>query len=182
MVYPWAPWRHAAAYALFGVAVSVVTPPLVSLLLAAPRGRLGHPDPVAWEIFAAVYPVVLVASSLRYARRRPPLLRLTPAGVELAESGRDAVLVPWWAVSSLRVRGFWPFTTVRVCVAVAHAAAVTRVFRGGSPARQRRRNGAICLTVPLFGLAAGRAEIRAAIRRVRPSVPGDPGPTSPTAR
>jgi hypothetical protein len=139
VTFEWAPGRFflaRLAMGLFGGLCGVLVA-LAYFLLRA--GRIDTADGVFLVIYGLGYPLGFAGLSLLFARNRPALIRLTPAGIELAASRCDGVVVGWAAVSSARLRRRWPFTLLEI-VAVDQEA-VEQTDRGGRRPAQVRAQG-----------------------------------------
>jgi hypothetical protein len=165
VVYEWSLWRYAAATAVDGVVAAVIGWLVVGGLFSALSGQFLFRPMGDGLFFVVVYGLVFTVACVLLARRRPAGLRLTADGIELAAARRDSMFVPWSAVSKVRVRWVWPVTAVEVTIAAAQASRVLRGYRGGQAPAQRRRADLLRFSMPLAGLTASSATVRAEFKR-----------------
>jgi hypothetical protein len=87
-----------------------------SLLIPAVMGRSPDPDWLSGIVFVAFFTFCSTVFPVVTARRRPSRLVFGADVLELAAPGKDTVTVAYEAVSSARVRWFWPVAVLEVCV------------------------------------------------------------------
>ena len=154
----------AAAFAVgcIGAAVGV---PIALLLLSALIGWPGTSFVVANGIaYATVYVLFFPAFSFLFARGRPAGLRFGSDGIELAAERRDALAVPYQAISSARVRWWWPLAMLEVFVDSADESRVMRLHRGGRRPLRKRKGDRLRFAMPIAGLRSSASEIRSELR------------------
>ncbi len=164
VVYAFSRRRYAAGQFVIGLIGCVLGLLLAGAVMAAVSGG---PAAIVWLVQLVVYPMAFAAFSLMLAQGQPGCVRVGPDGLELAAPGRDPVLVPWSAGPEARVRGPWPFTTLRVTVPAEHEAAVVRLTRDGRRPRRRRAGGEVRYSVEVAGLRATPAHLRDSVRAFR---------------
>ena len=164
VVYAFSRRRYAAGQFVIGLFSCVVGLLLVWAVLAAVSDG---PDLTVWIVQLWVYPLAFAAFSLMLAQGQPGYVRAGPEGLEFAAPGRDPVLVPWSARPEAEVRGFWPFTTLRVTVPAEYEASVVRLTRDGRRPRKRRAGGGVRYSVEVAGLRATPAHLRESLRAFR---------------
>ena len=164
VVYAFSRRRYAAGQFVIGLVACV----LGLLVFWAVRAAVSDvPLSSVWIVQLAVYPLAFAALSLMFALGQPGYVRAGPDGLELAAPGRDPVRVPWSAGAEVEVRGFWPFTSLRVTVPVSQEAAVVRLTRDGRRPRRRRVGGGVRYSVEVAGLRVSPAHLRDSVRAFR---------------
>lgn len=113
--------------------------------------------------FFSIYVTGFVGFSLLFTRSRPPWLRITASGMELAAAGRDSAFIPWSAVSSAKLRWTGPFTALQITVSDPRE--VARGYRGGRRPPRRRRAGRVRFIANVGVLRVDPATIRAELGR-----------------
>jgi MFS family permease len=164
VVFEWSPRRYAFAAALIGVVAASVGWLSVSLLLSALADRPSGPAVAGGVAYVSVYAILFPAFSLMFARDRPPALRFGSEGIELAAERRDAVLLPYEAVSSARIRWPWPVTVLQVFVDASAEPKVTLIERGGRRPFRKRRGDQLRFSMPIAGLRSPAADIRSQLQ------------------
>lgn len=163
----WSPRRFLVVRLVWGLVGAVGGVAMILLLLLpadlAEGRRLGGPGVDFVLIFVPGYAICFAGLSVLFARRRPPWLRMTASGMELAEERRDPVFIPWSAVSSARLRWGGPLASLRITVTDPEA--VVRGNRGGRRPRRRRRRGQLIMIAEVGVLQVGPATIRAELDR-----------------
>ncbi|MDY7085381.1 MAG: hypothetical protein SYR96_09775 [Actinomycetota bacterium] len=157
----WSPRRFLLDMAVVAMVASVLGWIAAGLLYSALSGRWASP---AWGFlitYGCAYTILFPFFSLLATRRRPPVLRLTPDGIELAAARSDGVFVPGDAVTRVRVRRRRPIATLEVFVREADVARIVPVDRDGRRARGKRGGGGVRYRVPLAGM--NESAVRAAI-------------------
>ncbi|MCA2217698.1 hypothetical protein [Jidongwangia harbinensis] len=175
--YEWSPRRHLSATAVLGAVAATAGWLLGQLVFSALAGHLGPPNVVGGVVFVTVYTLTFTAFSVRWTRARPPALRFGAEELELVAERRDAVVVPYAAVSGAAIRWPWPVTMLDVYVDVAAESQVRRIGRGGRRPPRKRKSGRLRFAMPIAGLDGTAADIRSRLRQhgLRESEPPHPG-------
>jgi hypothetical protein len=159
-----APHRLLVANLMVGLIGAVIGNAVLFVIFGLSSGRMPGPNATPWLLtYGLVYAAGFAGFSLLFMRGRPPWVRVGPAGVELAASRTDPVLIPWPAVSLARFRWRGPLTVLEITP--SDLAAVAMGQRGGRRPRPRRRAGRVSFVVDVGALRAGPTAIRAELRR-----------------
>jgi hypothetical protein len=177
VVFGWSSWRYvvaAAAMGFFGAVVGVVGWQSVSLLFSAPVGRPANFVIANGAVFVTIYTIFFVMFSLLFSRARPAGLRFGGNWVELAAERRDVVVVPYAAVTSVRVRWVWPVAMLDVVVGSADESRVMRLDRGGRRPLRKCKGDQLRFSMPIAGLSSSSADVRSELRRRDLPLPIEP--------
>jgi hypothetical protein len=141
------------------------------LLQSLSAGRPSATSALAFFLVLAVLLPAYTGWFVLVGRRRPPYVRVGPAGIELAGTRRNPVLVPWSAVDSTRFRGSGLLAELHV--AVTDPVAIMVGQRGGRRPCQHHRDGRHCVDADVWALPEGAKLLRAELTRHRQAA-GDP--------
>ncbi|GAA4245424.1 hypothetical protein GCM10022255_012740 [Dactylosporangium darangshiense] len=149
-------WIFASVWILLQVALMV--------LRVAVSGRA----PIMFDVVSAavgvvVFPTVVASVVMLSWRRRPAWVRVSAAGVELAATRRQPVLLPWSAVRAVRLRYRGPFTELLVTPSGLDADAVAPIWAWAP--RLHRRSGAPAFVVDVGMLTPGPSVLLAELDR-----------------
>ncbi|MCU7724334.1 hypothetical protein ODJ79_11460 [Actinoplanes sp. KI2] len=164
VVYRWSPWRYLAAMVVIGFVATAVPWLTLSLLYSAIAGGSALRSAPGLAVYITIYTIFFPTFSLLYTRSRPAALSFGSDGIELAAERRDAVVVPYGAVTSARVRWMWPVAVLDVVLDPADEWRVFRVDRDGRRPIRKRRGDQLRFSMPIAGLGASTADIRSQLR------------------
>ncbi|MBM2614341.1 hypothetical protein JIG36_02065 [Actinoplanes sp. LDG1-06] len=159
------PRRLVAVAVVVGVTAGLAAWLILAVVFSAVTGRVIVTPLTPGIVYTVSYTFFYTVFSLVRARRRPTTLTFGPDGIEMAAAGCDAVMIPYDIVARTRLRGRWPLTVLQVFVADEHAQLVTAIDRSGRRPPRRNRNGRLRFDLPLAGLNASGATIRAELNR-----------------
>ncbi|MBL7259619.1 hypothetical protein [Paractinoplanes lichenicola] len=148
----WSPWRFLLACVGLAVLASALGLIAIWLFYSAVLGRWNLPSVVFAVVYPVTYTVFFTGFSFLAARKRPPVLTFAPDRIELAAARCDGVVVPYDAVTRIRMRAWWPITMLDVFVSASEGARIVPVDRAGRRAPCKRLRGELRFRMPLAGL------------------------------
>ncbi|HTJ34856.1 MAG TPA: hypothetical protein VL738_16645 [Dactylosporangium sp.] len=120
-------------------------------------------DVVSAAVGVVVFPAVVASFIMLLWRGRLAWVRVSAAGLELAATRRQPVLLPWSAVQTVRLRYRGPFTELLVTPTSLDAAAVAPIWAWAP--RLHRRSGAPAFVVDVGMLTPGPSVLLAELDR-----------------
>jgi len=158
----WSPRRLVVAAFMISLSAAVLVNAIMIVIFSIIARHVPAAAPIVL-VQCLLYPMFFAGFSFLFARRRPPWLRTSEAGLEVAASRADPIFLPWPAIASVRFRWRGPLTFLEIMP--TDPALALRVHRGGRSPSQRRRGGRVTFIADIGSLAPNPTAVRAALLR-----------------
>ncbi|GLW35855.1 hypothetical protein [Actinoplanes regularis] len=161
--YRWSSWRYVVAMAAIGFVGAAAGVTLARFVLPMLTGRPSSFGVAVGAFYVATYAFVFTFASWLLVSGLPAALKFGSEGIELAAARHDVLGVPYEAVSSARVRWWWPVAMLDVVVGSVDESRVMRFDRGGRRPSCKRKGDQLRFSMPIAGLRS--SDLRSELRR-----------------